>query len=398
MKILSVYKNKINSAVSLVRTNGVDVVIKYYKKYIYPMFIEINVMATSLHTNIATFEKIFVLNQTNQIAIQMPKYEKSFVSTITNSEIQIEQKLTYFLQILNGVRYLHHNNVAHLDLKPDNICIDNQQCKIIDFGNATYLFAKNQFGIGTVTHRAPESYFYKENDFTKMDIWSLGIIIFEIYSKCEMHNHPDIQLIGKLYGYNQKLYDQAFYSYIMSDKFQKIILQTVPPEFCQMLSTDPKLRPKIDEIFKMVSKKANATFIDPNLNLKIDTKFDKKIFPDLDLRLDLDLDQIFDKLVLNNTPVHIIYSIIDLYHRTRDRPDIESNIDQILELGDIFNKGFSDKININKINSILLRTNGIIYQFHMYLTSGPIQTEKFILCSNNYLHRSRQIVELVKID
>lgn len=45
-------------------------------------------------------------------------------------------------QILEGIQYVHKQNIVHLDLKPENIvCVDTTgtQIKIIDFGLASKL-------------------------------------------------------------------------------------------------------------------------------------------------------------------------------------------------------------------------------------------------------------------
>lgn len=48
----------------------------------------------------------------------------------------------YMRQILEGMQYVHKQNIVHLDLKPENIvCVDTTgtQIKIIDFGLASKL-------------------------------------------------------------------------------------------------------------------------------------------------------------------------------------------------------------------------------------------------------------------
>lgn len=48
----------------------------------------------------------------------------------------------YMQQILEGMHYVHKQNIVHLDLKPENIvCVDTTgtQIKIIDFGLASKL-------------------------------------------------------------------------------------------------------------------------------------------------------------------------------------------------------------------------------------------------------------------
>ena len=56
------------------------------------------------------------------------------------------------------VDYLHSNNVAHRDLKLDNILVGpNMEIKLIDFGFATnqHIHCLNQYR-GTVAYMAPE--------------------------------------------------------------------------------------------------------------------------------------------------------------------------------------------------------------------------------------------------
>ncbi len=80
---------------------------------------------------------------------------------------------------------MQNHNIAHLDLKPDNILfVTSQQIqiKIIDFGEAKIMQSKDDkinIKIGTPYYMAPEilmdnpSY----NPFIS-DMWSIGIIIF----------------------------------------------------------------------------------------------------------------------------------------------------------------------------------------------------------------------------
>lgn len=54
----------------------------------------------------------------------------------------------YMRQILEGMQYVHKQNIVHLDLKPENIvCVDTTgtQIKIIDFGLASKLSEISKF-------------------------------------------------------------------------------------------------------------------------------------------------------------------------------------------------------------------------------------------------------------
>ncbi|SZE99462.1 unnamed protein product [Blumeria hordei] len=89
-----------------------------------------------------------------------------------------------FLQILNGVTYLHSMGLAHRDLKLDNVVVNEQGImKIIDFGNASVFKYPFETGItrasgivGSDPYLAPEVYDERKYDPQPADIWSLAII------------------------------------------------------------------------------------------------------------------------------------------------------------------------------------------------------------------------------
>ena len=77
------------------------------------------------------------------------------------------------------MEYLHKKNAVHLDLKLENILVNEEMdVKIIDFGFATYNQSKlNAFG-GTMSYMAPEIIQRQLYDGFKADIFSLGVILF----------------------------------------------------------------------------------------------------------------------------------------------------------------------------------------------------------------------------
>ena len=107
----------------------------------------------------------------------------------------------YFLQILDGVEYMHRMGLIHRDLKAENIFIsaDRSVVKIGDFGSSRDLFNPTIRGSGTSSHGlssrrekrvmehyvgtpnflAPEALDNQENDEIS-DIWSLGCLFFQV--------------------------------------------------------------------------------------------------------------------------------------------------------------------------------------------------------------------------
>ena len=46
-------------------------------------------------------------------------------------------RLNYFIQLLQGLQYLHQSGIIHRDLKPENVLIHGDVVKIADFGLAS---------------------------------------------------------------------------------------------------------------------------------------------------------------------------------------------------------------------------------------------------------------------
>jgi len=66
---------------------------------------------------------------------------------------------TMFRQMCEGVRFLHSNRMAHMDLKCENLLIDHEYTiKVCDFDQAVLFREKivKNFAKGTLNYRAPE--------------------------------------------------------------------------------------------------------------------------------------------------------------------------------------------------------------------------------------------------
>ncbi|KAI4874723.1 hypothetical protein NFI96_028342 [Prochilodus magdalenae] len=92
----------------------------------------------------------------------------------------------YMRQIVQGIQYMHQQNIVHLDLKPENIvCVDRTgiQIKIIDFGLAARLDSSNSVKVmhGTPEFVAPEVINY-EPICLATDMWSIGVICYILLS------------------------------------------------------------------------------------------------------------------------------------------------------------------------------------------------------------------------
>ncbi|KAK9890669.1 hypothetical protein WA026_012027 [Henosepilachna vigintioctopunctata] len=90
-------------------------------------------------------------------------------------------------QILEGVAYLHSRNIAHLDLKPQNILLAAEDCcddiKLCDFGISKVLEpgVKVREILGTLDYVAPEVLSYEPISLAT-DIWSIGVLSYVLLS------------------------------------------------------------------------------------------------------------------------------------------------------------------------------------------------------------------------
>ncbi|XP_074382703.1 uncharacterized protein LOC141724445 isoform X1 [Apium graveolens] len=87
-------------------------------------------------------------------------------------------------QCLEALDYLHGLGIIHCDLKPENILIKNhQRCeiKVIDLGSSCFLTDNLSLHVQSRSYRAPEVILGNSYNH-KIDIWSLGCILAELYS------------------------------------------------------------------------------------------------------------------------------------------------------------------------------------------------------------------------
>ena len=147
---------------------------KYFKN-------EISLMKGLDHPNILKF--IDVIKSKGTIYIILEYCNGGDLSKYISSD-NTNNNNRYFSQILSGLEYLYENNILHRDIKPQNILIHNNDIKISDFGFAK-AFEKNELittFCGSPLYMAPEIIIDREYNL-QSDIWSLGVIIYELFTK-----------------------------------------------------------------------------------------------------------------------------------------------------------------------------------------------------------------------
>ncbi|KAG1666506.1 Eukaryotic translation initiation factor 2-alpha kinase 1 [Nymphon striatum] len=114
-------------------------------------------------------------------------------------KIDDKENKTIFSQILDAVAYIHSKGIMHRDLKPGNIFFAQNKVKIGDFGLASESETDGMniyemtFDIGTSYYISPEM--KKSSNYSvKTDIYSLGVILYEMYTPFQTKMETDKSL------------------------------------------------------------------------------------------------------------------------------------------------------------------------------------------------------------
>lgn len=104
------------------------------------------------------------------------------------SDLSLEDRLKLFRKICSAVAYAHGKLIVHRDLKPSNILVTaDGEPKLLDFGISKLLTGEPLDAQGTATamgmmtpnYASPEQ-FRGESVSTATDVYSLGVILFEL--------------------------------------------------------------------------------------------------------------------------------------------------------------------------------------------------------------------------
>ena len=168
------------------------------------------------------------------------------------------------VQILSERKYAHHDGIMHRDVKHDNYLIKNDLITIADFGLARSVKSnqpRTEY-VGTRWYRAPEILLHL-NDYGKpMDIFALGVVMAELYTRTPLFpgiNERDqllkiCSVLGKPTPESWLEGSQSRYLAEIPDcspvNLKNKILNASDNAIdliSKMLSLDPKKRPTADE-------------------------------------------------------------------------------------------------------------------------------------------------------
>ena len=222
---------------------------------------EIRIMRKLNHPNIVRLVESFQ-NRRN-IHVVMTFAGKKTLKTYMSQKKSIPKFSIISLifgQVLDAVSYLHSNEIAHRDLKLENLVISSSTLKttLVDFGFSREEQKTPQSHIcGTPCYMAPELLKKKTHFFKPVDMWALGVLLFYLLTKTFPYHGKSDSEIHK----NISTYDPDYGLIKLDPPLRNDVVGLVK----EMLVRDPRKRAGIGFVKRSFEKLVEETQVVNNV-------------------------------------------------------------------------------------------------------------------------------------
>ncbi|WP_372366875.1 serine/threonine protein kinase [Candidatus Uabimicrobium sp. HlEnr_7] len=161
---------------------------------------ESQAVASLNHPSIVSLHDVGQANNEYFLAMEFVD-GKPLTNYIRKRKLTIEDTVKIIIQIIRGLQHAHEKKIIHRDIKPDNIIITNDKIpKITDFGLARRLNQKsritqNDIIMGTPIYMSPEQASGEHNLEYSTDIYSTGVVFYEMLSGQLPFNNDSTTLV-----------------------------------------------------------------------------------------------------------------------------------------------------------------------------------------------------------
>ncbi|XP_052607527.1 sperm motility kinase Y-like [Peromyscus californicus insignis] len=222
------------------RLTGTPVAVKVLqkKKWCQPIRSEVEIMMITNHPNIISLIQVIESEKRTYLVMELAEGQQLYQYVRKAGHLPEHEARGIFRQIIAGVSYCHDQGIIHRDLKPDNIMLDEKgKVKIIDFGLGTQVKPGQRLSrhCGAYSFGAPELFLGRLYDGPKVDIWTLGVVLyFMVVGKVPFGavNIPELrrQVVSGKYTVPLGL----------SEELQDLL--------SLLMTVNPRLRPTVDEV------------------------------------------------------------------------------------------------------------------------------------------------------
>ncbi|KAK0325959.1 hypothetical protein LTR82_002704 [Friedmanniomyces endolithicus] len=222
-------------------TNGAKVVLKSAKKDDANLAREIHHHRQFLHPHIARLYEVIVTEKLVWLALEYCPGDELYDHVLKHGRMEAGKVQKIFTQLVGAVSYVHGKSCVHRDLKLENILLDkHENVKLVDFGfTREYQGATSylQTWCGTVCYSAPEMLKGEKYAGERVDVWSLGVILYALLCG-ELPYDEDDDAATKLLILKEE------------PKFPDYMPEPAKELIKKLLSKRPILRPPLGDILR----------------------------------------------------------------------------------------------------------------------------------------------------
>ncbi|KAF2995465.1 hypothetical protein E8E14_001948 [Neopestalotiopsis sp. 37M] len=165
-------------------TNGSKVVLKSAKKDDSNLAREIHHHRQFVHPHIARLYEVIVTESMVWLVLEYCAGDELYNYLLKNGPLPAEKVQKTFTQLVGAVSFVHQQSCVHRDLKLENILLDkHENVKLVDFGFTREYEGKSNYlqtFCGTICYSAPEMLKGEKYAGEKVDVWSLGVILYAL--------------------------------------------------------------------------------------------------------------------------------------------------------------------------------------------------------------------------
>lgn len=239
---------------------------------------EVEILQAVQHPNIVALKDVFESRAEVVLILELVSGGELFDFIAEKENLLESEAIEFMKQILEGLGFMHSKNIAHFDLKPENIMLSdkvspNPMIKLIDFGLAHRFHQGEEYRStsGTPQYIAPEV-INCEPLSTTADMWSIGVITFILLSgmspfQGETNEETLRNIIAMNYEFGAQYFSMT--SSMAKDFIQKLLVKN-PNE--RMTAEECLLHPWIKPITRKQATNRNRS----SINMKNFKKFNAR--------------------------------------------------------------------------------------------------------------------------
>ncbi|XP_052738237.1 testis-specific serine/threonine-protein kinase 3 isoform X2 [Bicyclus anynana] len=228
---------------------------------------ELDILIRVNHPHIVHVSSIFQRRAKYFIFLRFAEYGDLLDFLSQNGAVPENQSRLWMRQIISGIHYIHTMNIAHRDLKCENILITaNYNVKITDFGFARNVRQRDRDVLsetycGSLSYAAPEVLKGVPYLPKMADMWSIGIILYTMLNKALPFNETSVK---KLYE-KQVMRKWRFRTNVVS-----VLSTECKHQVTQLMEPEAKARPSAGGVYNgpwigMDPRLTKLTFLEESL-------------------------------------------------------------------------------------------------------------------------------------